>query len=114
MDAMVEGLKIGREIAAAGPFDEARGREIYPGPDYQTDAELEEFVRQKVDLLYHPSGTCAMGKPDSAVVDPDLRVYGTEGLRVVDASVMPIVTGGNTNAPTIMIAEKASQTIVAG
>jgi len=114
MDAMVEGLKIGREIAAAGPFDEARGREIYPGSDFTTDAELEEFVRQKVALLYHPSGTCAMGKADSAVVDPELRVYGTEGLRVVDASVMPIVTGGNTNAPTIMIAEKASQTIVAG
>jgi choline dehydrogenase len=114
MEALVEGIKIGREIVNTGAFDQARGREIYPGNDYETDAELEEFVRQKVELLYHPSGTCAMGKADSAVVDPELRVYGTEALRVVDASVMPIVTGGNTNAPTIMIAEKAAESIVAG
>jgi choline dehydrogenase len=74
------------------------------------DADVEDFVRRNVELLYHPSGTCGMGGPE-AVLDPELRVRGIEGLRVVDASVFPVIPGGNTNAPTIMVAEKASDII---
>ena len=108
MQAMVAGVRLGREIAHQRAFDDFRGREIYPGPDYQTDAEVEEYIRQVAELLYHPVGTCAMGPQGSAVVDPELRVNGIEGLRVADASVMPVIPGGNTNAPTIMIAERAA------
>ncbi len=108
---MVAGVEISREIVRQEAFDPYRGREIYPGPDFTTDAELEEYVRQVAELLYHPAGTCAMGAPGAAVVDPELRVNGIDGLRVVDASVMPTIVGGNTNAPTIMIAERASDLI---
>lgn len=86
---------------------------MLPGPAVQSDAEIDAFVRQKADSAYHPSCTCKMGSAaDSmAVVGPDLRVYGVEGLRVVDASVMPSMLSGNLNAPTIMIAEKAADAI---
>ena len=99
-----------REIGRSAAFDEYRGTEIYPGPENQTPAELEAFIRARVELLYHPVSTCAMG-PGDAVVDAELRVRGVEGLRVADASVMPSVPTGNTNAPTIMIAEKAADLI---
>ncbi len=108
---MVAGVEISREIVQQEAFDPYRGREIYPGPDFTTGAELEEYVRQVAELLYHPAGTCAMGAPGAAVVDPELRVNGIEALRVVDASVMPTIVGGNTNAPTIMIAERAADLI---
>ncbi len=111
VEAMVAGVKITREIAAGAALQPFRGREIYPGPGYDTDAELEEYVRQVAELLYHPVGTCAMGPSGAAVVDPELRVNGIEGLRVADASIMPSIVGGNTNAPTIMIAEKAAALI---
>jgi choline dehydrogenase len=111
--SLVAGMELGREIARATPFDGLRGEEIYPGPEYSTPAELEEFARQRAELLYHPVATCAMG-PGDAVCDPALRVRGVEGLRVADASVMPTVPGGNTNAPTIMIAEKAADLIREG
>ncbi len=109
--ALVAGVKIAREIAALGPLGEAAAREIFPGPDVQDDAEIEAFVRRRVELLYHPVGTCRMGTGDLAVVDPQLRVRGIEGLRVIDASIMPVVPGGNTNAPTIMVAERAADLI---
>jgi choline dehydrogenase len=86
-------------------------RELKPGAEFATDDEIEASVRRRVELLYHPVGTCAMGTGDWAVLDPELRVRGVEGLRVVDASVMPAIPGGNTNAPTIMVAERASDLI---
>ena len=75
----------------------------------ETDAELMQHIRARADTIYHPVGTCRMGTDAMAVVDPQLRVHGVDGLRVVDASVMPTLIGGNTNAPTIMIAERAAE-----
>jgi choline dehydrogenase-like flavoprotein len=87
------------------------GREMLPGAGVADDADLEADVRRRVELLYHPVGTCRIGVDDLAVVDPELRVRGLAGLRVVDASVMPVIPGGNTNAPTIMVAERAADLI---
>ena len=81
------------------------------GAEVESDDEIEAFLRRETELLYHPVGTCRMGGDEAAVVDPELRVRGVEGLRVADASVMPVITGGNTNAPTIMIGEKAADLI---
>jgi choline dehydrogenase len=111
--ALVAGIRQGRDIVTTSAFADTLGEEIYPGPALQSDAELERYLRQTVELLYHPVGTCRMGAESDSVVDPHLRVYGVEGLRVVDASVMPVVVGGNTNAPTIMIAERAADLILA-
>ena len=86
--------------------------EIWPGPDVAGDAEIDVFVRSAASTVYHPAGSCRMGADDGAVVDESLQVRGVEGLRVVDASVMPTLIGGNTNAPTVMIAEKASDMIL--
>jgi choline dehydrogenase-like flavoprotein len=108
--ALVTGVELAREIAAAEPLASVTGREIYPGPTARDDADVEAHVRRAVELLYHPSGTCRMGGED-AVLDPDLRVRGVEGLRVVDASVFPVIPGGNTNAPTIMVAERAADLV---
>ena len=105
---LIEGAKISREIFAQAPFAPYRGEEIFPGAGATTDADLETFVRRKAETIYHPVGTCRMGRDDGAVVDSELRVRGVEGLHVVDASVMPSLIGGNTNAPTIMIAERAA------
>ena len=111
--AMVAGIKIARELAATEPLASATAREIYPGPDVgSSDEEIAADVRRRTELLYHPVGTCAMGTGADAVVDPELRVRGVEGLRVADASVMPVITRGNTNAPTYMIAEKAADMIL--
>lgn len=111
--AMVAGMKVARGLAATEPLASAAAREIYPGPNVGTsDEELERDVRKRTELLYHPVGTCAMGNGEDAVVDSELRVRGVEGLRVADASVMPTITRGNTNAPTIMIAEKAADMIL--
>ncbi len=109
--ALVAGVRIARQIAACEPLAAARGIELYPGGGVQDETELQDDVRRRVDLLYHPVGTCRIGTDELAVVDPELRVHGVEGLRVVDASVMPVIPGGNTNAPTIMIAERASDLI---
>ena len=107
-------VRLTREIFAQAAFDPYRGRELAPGPDVQSDAEIDAFVRAKGESAYHPSCTCKMGGPEDtmAVVDGELRVHGLEGLRVVDASVMPSIVSGNLNAPTIMIAEKASDLIL--
>ena len=109
--ALVAGVKLSRELAATDPIASTLGREIYPGADVSTDAEIEDDIRRRVELLYHPVGTCRIGSDELAVVDPELCVRGIEGLRVADASVMPVIPGGNTNAPTIMVAEKAADLI---
>jgi choline dehydrogenase len=108
LKVLVEGIKLSREIFAAEPFDACRGEEIFPGCSMCTDEDLAAFVRRKAETIYHPVGTCRMGNDADAVVDTELRVRGVAGLRVVDASVMPCLPGGNTNAPTIMIAERAA------
>jgi choline dehydrogenase len=107
-------VRLTREIFAQPAFAPYRGREIQPGPDVTTDAQIDDFIRAKVESAYHPSGTCKMGRRDDpmAVVDPETRVIGMDGLRVVDSSIMPSVTTGNLNAPTIMIGEKASDHIL--
>ncbi|XP_057675594.1 choline dehydrogenase, mitochondrial [Corythoichthys intestinalis] len=106
-------VKLSREIFAQKAFDLFRGSEVQPGPQIQSDADIDAFVRHKADSAYHPSCTCKMGKPSDpmAVVDSQTRVLGIEGLRVVDASIMPSMVSGNLNAPTIMIAEKAADLI---
>jgi choline dehydrogenase-like flavoprotein len=114
MDVMVEGLKIARQIASAHAFSKYRGAEILPGADVKDDKALRNHVTHFAETLYHPVGTCKMGNDVQSVVDSELRVRGVDGLRVVDASVMPTVPGGNTNAPTIMIAEKAADMIKSG
>jgi choline dehydrogenase len=101
-------VRLTRELFAQPAFDRYRAREIQPGADVKTDAQIDEFIRQKVETAYHPSCTCKMGSQDDrmAVVDSEARVFGIDGLRVVDSSIMPSITNGNLNAPTIMLAEK--------
>jgi choline dehydrogenase-like flavoprotein len=111
MASMVAGVKIARDIASAGPLKDLCGAELLPGSPVSDDDDIEADVRRRVETLYHPVGTCRMGSDEGAVVDPQTRVRGIEGLRVVDASIMPLIPGGNTNAPTIMIAEYASDLI---
>ena len=106
---MVECAKISREIFAQPAFDPYRGAPIFPQRSDLSDAELADFIRAKAESVYHPIGTCRMGDDDASVVDASLRVRGVDGLRVIDASVMPSLIGGNTNAPTIMIAERAAE-----
>ena len=111
--AVREGVRILRDVVAQAAFDAYRGDEIMPGPAVTDDAAIDAFIREKGETIYHPVGTCRMGRTDDplAVVDKDCRVIGIEGLRVVDASVIPALIGGNTNAPTIMIAEKIADVI---
>jgi choline dehydrogenase-like flavoprotein len=110
--ALIAGVRLARRIAATEPLRSAVGREIFPGPEVaDDDGEIEAHVRRRAELLYHPVGTCRIGSDGDAVVDPELRVRGIEGLRVADASVMPVVPGGNTNAPTIMIGERAADLV---
>jgi choline dehydrogenase len=114
LTVLLEGMRLSREIIRAAPFAPFRGREVFPGEGLSTRQELENVLRRKAETIYHPVGTCRMGNDAAAVVDPQLRLRGVEGLRVVDASVMPRLIGGNTNAATIMIAEKAADMILAG
>jgi choline dehydrogenase len=108
---IVDGLKLGRGLLASPHMQAYAESEYVPGPSVQTDAQLLDYARNNGGTVFHPTSTCKMGIDPMAVVDPELKVYGIEGLRVVDASVMPAVISGNTNAGTIMIAEKASDMI---
>ncbi|OCQ23439.1 choline dehydrogenase [Pseudoalteromonas luteoviolacea] len=105
-------VRLTREIISQAAFDEYREGEIQPGEHIQTDEEIDKFVRQAVESAYHPSCSCKMGEDDMAVVDSELRVHGITGLRVVDSSIYPTIPNGNLNAPTIMVAEKASDMIL--
>jgi choline dehydrogenase len=109
---LVEGMKIARRILRAPAFDAYRGEEHTPGPETRTDAALAAYVRDNVQTIYHPVGTCKMGNDQKAVVDSELRVHGVQGLRVADASIMPVIVNANTNAPCIMIGEKAAEMIL--
>ena len=111
--ALREGAKMVRDVAGQAALKEIRGDELFPGPGVQSDADIDAWIRRTAETIYHPVGTCRMGVVGDgmAVVDDTLKVFGLEGLRVVDASVMPTLVGGNTNAPTIMIAEKAADLI---
>ena len=118
IDPLVSGLRMARDFAASPALARHVSGELAPGPEVRSDAELREFIRRDLGTLYHPVGTCAMGGDSrlaasrlTSVVDPELRVRGVEGLRVVDASVMPTVPRGNTNAPVIAIAERAADLI---
>lgn len=112
LPTMLEGIRTTREIFAASPLAAYAADEFVPGPGVTSDADLSAFVRRKAETIYHPVGTCRMGSDNDAVVDHELRVRGTQGLRVVDASIMPTLVSGNTNAPVVMIAEKASEMIL--
>ena len=101
-----------REIAAQPAFDRFRGQAEAPWSDAVSDAEIDQLIRETAESAYHPCGTCKMGVDATAVVDPECRVHGIEGLRVVDSSIMPSITSGNLNAPTMMIAEKAADMIL--
>ena len=118
IDPLVAGIQMAREFAAARPMSKICKSELAPGDGVRTDTDIRDYVRHSLTTIYHPVGTCAMGGDSklaasrlASVVDPELRVRGIDGLRVVDASVMPTVPRGNTNAPTIAIAEKAADLI---
>ena len=106
-----DGIRITREIMAQSALEPFRGREISPGAELQSDAELDAFIREHGETAYHPSCSCKMGFDEMAVVDGQGRVHGMQGLRVIDASIMPLITTGNLNAPTIMMAEKIADKI---
>ncbi len=112
--ALRRGFKRARRILRAPALAQYSGAEIFPGDEVVEDGALDDYIRRKANHIYHPVGTCKMGSDPLAVVDDQLRVHGLRGLRVVDASIMPTVVSGNTNAPTIMIAEKAAQMILQG
>jgi len=104
-------VRLNLRILYAKAFDDIRGEEVAPGATLRSEADLESFVRRTASTTWHVAGTCKMGNDAAAVVDSSLQVRGIEGLRVVDASIMPTVVSGNTCAPTIMIAEKAADLI---
>jgi len=108
---MIEGVRVSRRIAGAEPLASIVKRELEPGPSAETDEAILGWIRGRATTIYHPAGTCRMGEDNMAVVDERLRVHGVTGLRVADASVMPTIVSGNTNAPAIMIGEKAAAMI---
>ena len=114
VQTLIAAMRQARRIVAQPALKRLSGDELLPGPAIEDDAALEAFVRDKVATTYHPVGTCKMGPSSDpmAVVDPQLRVHGLEGLRVADASIMPNLIGGNTSAPSMMIGERAAHFIL--
>jgi choline dehydrogenase len=112
LSELVEGVHKARELVNQSAFDELRGAEMDPGPDIKSDKQISDWIRNVTITDFHPSGTCRMGQGDDAVVDAEMRVHGIEGLRVVDASVMPQIISANLNAPTQMIASRAADYIL--
>jgi choline dehydrogenase-like flavoprotein len=111
LDTMVAGFKTTRRLLDAPALKALQTADVFTA-GVESDDDIRKVLRERVDTVYHPIGSCKMGVNDPmAVVDPELRVYGLDGLRVVDASIMPTLIGGNTNAPTIMIGEKAADMI---
>jgi choline dehydrogenase len=111
LDILLKGLKEARNICSAKGFEGYQSHETLPGIDIETEEQLRNYVLETSQAIFHPVGTCKMGSDAMAVVDDRLRVRGIKGLRVIDASIMPTIVSGNTNAPTIMIAEKAADMI---
>jgi choline dehydrogenase len=109
---LLAGIRMARRIIAAAPFDPYRGTEQFPGPDAQSDDELRAYIRTQTQTIYHPVGTCKMGRDPLSVVDARLRVNGLQGLRVADASIMPFIVNANTNVPASMIGEKCADLIL--
>lgn len=114
VDQLVEAVGMLRDVFRQKPFDRYRGPELSPGPEIASPDDIESWVRATADTVFHPVGTCRMGADGASVVDGELRVRGIEGLRVVDASVFPSITSGNTGAPTMMVAERAAAIMRAG
>jgi choline dehydrogenase len=112
LSVLLEAVQLSRRILQAPPFDAYRGVEVFPGPQATTEAALLDFIRSKAETIYHPVGTCRMGTDARSVVNAAAHVHGIDGVRVVDASIMPTIVSGNTNAPTIMIAEKVADHIL--
>jgi choline dehydrogenase len=112
VDAFMHATQLAREIGAGPAFSEIRKEELLPGPRVKSRADMMQFLRQSCSTYFHPTGTCKMGVDEAAVVDPKLRVRGIEGLRVADASIMPTITTGNTNAPSILIGWRAADIIL--
>jgi choline dehydrogenase len=113
LNVLIEGLELSKELVNTRAFDEFRGEELAPGISVTSKSRLSAYIRQVASTVWHPVGTCKMGSDRDAVVNPQLQVYGVERLRVADASIMPTITSGNTNAPTIAIGEKAADLIIA-
>lgn len=113
LDTMVASVELNREISRQPALAEWTDYELYPGPDVRSKEDVRAYVRKAIGSYHHQAGTCRMGVDDEAVVDPQLRVHGVEGLRIADASVMPVVTSGNTHAPTLMIGQRAADAILA-
>jgi choline dehydrogenase len=112
VQALVAGVKKCREILAQPAYDRHREVELFPGEDVQSDEQLAEALRAHANHIYHPVGTCKMGSDPMAVVDDKLRVHGVQGLRVIDASIMPNIVSGNTNAPAMAIGDKGAELIL--
>jgi choline dehydrogenase len=110
--ALRDAVRMVRDIVSQDAIKLYRGPEMRPGDEVRTDAEVDSWIRRTAETIYHPVGTVRMGVDDKAPVDAELRVRGVEALRVIDASIMPTLIGGNTNAPTMMIAERAADLIL--
>ncbi|MDE0811405.1 MAG: GMC oxidoreductase, partial [Alphaproteobacteria bacterium] len=112
-EGTVAAVRKARELFSTGPLADVVSAELAPGPAIQSDAEIIDWIRATAETTYHPVGTCKMGSDPMAVVDDNLRVHGINRLRIADASIMPTLTSGNTNAPSIMIGEKCAEMLLA-